>query len=258
MNLAYHFVALRNGNPVLRDGLSLPAVGEWLEQEGPIVICERGLHASYRAFDALGYAPTGVPLGVCLVEVDGVETEQADKLVCRRRRVLAWAPCDWVLRLFARECALSVLHLWQGEVPAVVREYLETGNEEIRAAARAAAWDAAWDAARAAAWDAARAAAWDAAWDAARAAARDAARAAAWDAARDAAWDAARAAARDAARAAARAAAWDAARAAAWDAARAAAWDAARAAAWDAARAAAISDLNVTLESMLLAEMEWA
>src|SRR4029078_12741210 len=92
---------------------------------------------------------------------------------CTRRKVLAYAPCDDVLRLFAREAALSVLHLWQGEVPAVVREYLETGNEEIRDAA----------------WDAARAAAWDAGWDAARAAARAAAWAAAWAAARAAAWD---------------------------------------------------------------------
>lgn len=196
-NLAWHFVVLRDGNPVLRDGRPLPPVGEWLEQEPPIVICERGLHASWRAFDALGYSSSSEPLAACLVEADDVVTEHTDKFVCRRRRVLAWAPCDDILRLFAREAALSVLHLWQGEVPAVVREYLETGNEEIRAAA----------------------------WVAARVAARDAA----WDAAWVAAWVAVR------------------------DAARAAAWDAARVA----ARAAAISDLNVTLESMLLAAMEY-
>jgi len=50
-----------------------------------------------------------------------------------------------------------------------VRRYLETGEEDIRAAARAAAGAATWDAAGDAAW----AAAGDAAWGAARAAAGD-------------------------------------------------------------------------------------
>jgi len=178
MSLAWHFVALNDGAPILRDGRPLPAVGRWLE-EPAAVICERGLHASWRAFDALGYSPSGgLPLAACAVEVENIVTEHDDKFVCTRRKALAWTPCDEVLRLFSRQAALSVLHLWQGEVPAVVREYLETGNKEIRAAAR----DAAWAAARDAAWAAARAAAW----------------------------------------------------------------------------AAAISDLNVTLESMLLAEMEYA
>ena len=106
---------------------------------------------------------------------------------------------------FARWCALQVIHLW--DAPPVVREFLETGKEELRDAARdtarAAASDAASDAARAAmaaAWAARRAAmaaAMDAAWDAARAA-RDAARDTAMAAAR-----AARRAARDTAMAAA-------------------------------------------------------
>jgi hypothetical protein len=57
-----------------------------------------------------------------------------------------------VLREFARWCALSVAHLW--DMPDVVRAYLETGDEKIRASASDAASDAAW----AAAWAAARAA----------------------------------------------------------------------------------------------------
>ena len=162
-NLAWHFVRSVNGVPTLRDGRPVPPVGEWLEEPGDIVMCQRGLHASWRAFDALGYVSWEGAIA-CLVEVEDIAAEQKDKLVCRRRRVVAMVECDDVLRLFAREAALSVLHLWEGEVPAVVREYLETGNEEIG------------DAARAAAWDAARAAAWAAARDAARAAARDAAR----------------------------------------------------------------------------------
>jgi hypothetical protein len=98
-----------------------------------------------------------------------------------------------VLDEFARWCALSVAHLW--DMPDVVRRFLETGDESIRAAARVAARDAAW----------ARDTAMDAAWVAARVAARDAARAravawsASWVAARDAAMDVARDAARDAA-----------------------------------------------------------
>jgi hypothetical protein len=159
--IGWHFVRIEDGRPLLRDGRALPPVGEWLEQAGDIVICERGLHGSWRALDALIYATSG-ELAACLVEVEDVVTEHDDKFVCRRRRVLAWAPCDDILRLFAREAALSVLHLWQG-VPAVVSEYLETGREEIRAAVRDAVWDAVRAAVRAAAGDAA----WDAAWDAA-------------------------------------------------------------------------------------------
>jgi hypothetical protein len=43
-------------------------------------------------------------------------------------------------RLFTRQCALDVIDLW--DAPAVVRQYLETGDESLRASA----WDAAWDA----------------------------------------------------------------------------------------------------------------
>jgi hypothetical protein len=198
---AYHFVS-----NTLRCGSPIPADGEWLEHEGVIEICRSGLHASLCPFDALQYAPGNT---LCLVELEGVEGRQADKVVARRRRIVARIDAEPLMREFARWSALQVIELW--DAPDVVRQYLTTGDESLRDAARAAAWDAArdaaWDAARAAArdaaWDAARAAAWDAAWDAARAAAWGAARAAAWAAAwaaaRDAAWDAARAAARDAA-----------------------------------------------------------
>ena len=127
-----------------------------------------------------------------------------------------------IVRLFAADCAESVLHHYESLVP---------NDDRPRKAIQAARDHANGlidDAARAAAWDAARAAAWAAAWDAAWAAAGAAAGAAAWAAARDAARDAAWGAARDAAWAAAWAAARDAARDAAWGAARAAARDAAR------------------------------
>ena len=89
-----------------------------------------------------------------------------------------------IARLFACDCAESVLPIFESEKPddlrprkaiQTARDYaVGLATQEQLDAARAAAW--------AAAWDAAGAAAWDAAWDAAG------------DAAGDAAWDAARAA----------------------------------------------------------------
>ena len=176
--LAWHFVG-----ETLRDGRPIPADGEWLVHEGPIVICESGLHASLHPYDALQYALGPV---LCSVECDGVEDEERDKFVCRRRRIVARADVTETLRYFARMQALSVVHLW--DAPDVVLDYLMTGDESSR--------DAAGSAARAAALDAAL---WAAGY-AARSAARSAAGSAAWDAAISAAWDAAGWAARDTAR----------------------------------------------------------
>ena len=237
--LAWHFVGdtLQYGRPV-------PPDGEWLVHQGPIVPCESGLHASERIIDALYYAPGNT---VCRVEMRGeIMPDGGDQIVARERRILWRVDGAQLLNEFARRCALDVACLW--DMPDVVRRYLETGNDDIRAAA----WNATGDAARNATRDAARAAAWNAAWNATRAAAWDAARAAAWDATRAAAWDAARAAAWNAAWNATRAAAWDAARAAAWDATR----DAARAAAWDAARDAARAAQNALLTEMVEAAHE--
>ena len=90
---------------------------------------------------------------------------------------------DGAIRKLACDFALDVADLW--EMPDVVRQYLETQDEDFRDAARDAAWDvwaardaedawAAWAAraARDAAWDAEAAWAAAAAGDAARAAAR--------------------------------------------------------------------------------------
>src|SRR5574343_1569556 len=175
---AYHFVGDN-----LRDGRPVPPDGEWLVHDGPVRMCESGLPASRHPLDALQYAPGAT---LCLVDCEDIVAEEYDKLVCRRRRIVARFDATDMLRLFARQCALDVIHLW--DAPQVVRDYLTTGDESLRAAARDAAWAAARDAARAAAraaaWAAARDAAWAAAWDAAWEAARAAARAAAWDAAR--------------------------------------------------------------------------
>jgi hypothetical protein len=230
---AWHFVS-----DTLRDGRPVPADGEVLVHEGPLKLCASGLHASKNILDALQYAPGSI---ICRVEVGGEIIHGYDKLVCSERTILWRASGEQVLGQFARMCALDVLHLW--DAPDIVVQYLKTGDESIRAAARDAS-------------DAAR----DAAGDAAGAAARTAARAtdldAAWAAARDAAWATARDAARTeaAARAAARDAAWAAARDAAWDAAGAAAdaRGAARDAAWAAADARAAT---YTKQSRRLARM---
>ena len=158
--MMYHFTG-----STLRDGRPIPPIGEWLEYDGIIKMCESGLHASPTPWTALQYAP-GQFLHRVELEGDLIEHEN-DKSVGRRRKIVATIDATDLLRRFARSVALKVIHLW--DAPAVVREYLETGDESKRDAARAAARDAARDAARAAAWDAARAAAWDAAWDAARA-----------------------------------------------------------------------------------------
>ena len=200
--IAYHFV----GN-ALRDGSPVPPDGTWLVHSGPLEMCRIGLHASVDPFDALQYAPGPI---LCKVEVQGRILHQADKLVAEQRKITARFDASPLLRLSARKCAQDVLHLW--DAPQIVKDYLNTGEETLRAAAGDAAWAAAraaagaWAAAGDAAWAAAWAAAWDAAWAAARDAAWAAARAAAWDAAWDAAWAAAGDAARDTARAAARAA----------------------------------------------------
>jgi hypothetical protein len=176
------------------------ALGTTHKVEGPPVLRKHGLHASVQLVDALRYSASGI---LYEVELSGEIFEGDDKCAATERTYIRGGiDLSDTFREFARWCALSVAHLW--DMPAVVREYLETGDESKRTAARAAALDAEWEAARyaarAAAWAIARAAAWDAAWDAALdaalAAALDAALAAALDAALDAAWAAALEAAR--------------------------------------------------------------
>jgi hypothetical protein len=171
---AYHFTG-----DTLLDGRPVPPVGEWLVHEGRVEMCESGLHASRHPLDALGYAPGNL---LHLVECEDVEKQADDKLVCRRRKIVKSIDAKGLLREFARWCALQVIHLW--DAPDVVREYLETGSDELlvaadRAADRAAAGAAYGEAAYAAraAFGAATHAVWAAsgaaAWAAARAAARE-------------------------------------------------------------------------------------
>ena len=152
---AWHFVG-----DSLRDGRSVPPDGESLTHEDDPAICVSGLHASERILDALKYAPGNV---ICRVACEDVLTRQEDKLVCRSRTVEWRVDGEDLLRDFARRVALDVAHLW--DIPDEVRGFLETGNENLRIAARAAAREASkaaaarGDAAAAIAGEAARAAA---------------------------------------------------------------------------------------------------
>jgi len=159
-------------------------IGRTHKIKGDIIPCQHGLHLSKRIIDALNYAPGSVIYRVVGSGVIVPHGNPVDKYACSERTYIAGGiDISNTLRLFARKCALDVIHLWNP--PDIVIKYLKTGDESIRAAARDAARDAAWDAARDAAWVAARDAARVAAW----AAARDAAWAAAWAAARAAAWE---------------------------------------------------------------------
>jgi len=145
---AYHFVG-----ETLRDGRPIPPDGEWLTEPGTPVLCSHGLHASRHPADALKYAPGST---LCRVKLSGVIVEGDDKLAATSRMIIERIDATSLLREYARWCALQVAHLW--DMPDIVRQYLTTGDETIRADAYATANDAtAYDAARAA-YDAARAA----------------------------------------------------------------------------------------------------
>ncbi len=155
----WHFVRVdEDGTPRLDYGDKREVkVGETLRVEGHPKICNHGLHASTNLLDALGYA-NGRKLSLCRVTLGGTIVYYSDKHAANERTVVAMLDAestDKLLRDFARWCALRVIHLW--DAPDAVRQYLETGDESLRAAASAAAWSAAWAAASAAARAAARA-----------------------------------------------------------------------------------------------------
>lgn len=133
MKTYYHFTkkTLRNGSPI-------PPIGEWLTFTGPVAICRSGLHASQTPYDALQYAPGQM---LHRVELEEVQEEHADKVVARRRKIVATIDATNLLRTFSRKQALTVIHLW--DCPAITRQYLETGDDSLRSAARGAAQSAA-------------------------------------------------------------------------------------------------------------------
>lgn len=163
--LAWWFAAPdKDGTVRLPHGDGRPVVvGETLTVIGPIVPCERGLHASRRAIDAIQYAPGAV---VCRVRCSGEIVEEGDKLACSERTVLWMADASRVLRLFACDIAKEALlaerkrgrepHADSWRAVEVARRWIEgkaTDGEQIaaRSAAGIVAGRAAWGAARSAA-----------------------------------------------------------------------------------------------------------
>jgi hypothetical protein len=193
MNRERLFKVLDDGGTCFHGGhgqWSLPHNGDpgnWMPAiEGELEPCANGYHLC-RESDLIHW------LGPAIYEAEhrGDWVDADDKIVVREARLLrrldTWN--DRTARLFACDCAESVLHIYERDYPddlrprqaiMVARRYAnrEATDDELFAA-RTAARTAARDAARTAARTAARAAAWAAALTAARAAALTAARAAA-------------------------------------------------------------------------------
>lgn len=134
----WHFTA--SPDKFAHGGRVIPADGRWLVVRNEVSMCNSGLHFSVNPLDALQYAPGHY---VFLIEAAGVVVG-IDKCVARARRIVARADAEEVLRKFARQCAADVLHLWNA--PQIVKDYLASGDEKIRAYARNAARDATRDA----------------------------------------------------------------------------------------------------------------
>ena len=136
-----------------------PLPGEWLEVDGPLILCEHGLHLC-REKDLVSW------LGpeIWEVEYEGEIVEAENKVVVRKarlvRRLDTWN--ERMQRLLACDYAEHVLHLYEEKYPndARPRKAIETARrfangeatiEELAAAGSAAgsaALDAAWDAER--------------------------------------------------------------------------------------------------------------
>jgi hypothetical protein len=194
-NLYWHFAP---DNRKTRYSNEPIIVGQTLKVKPPVELCERGLHASKRAIDALQYAPGAY---VCLVRLSGEVTHGDDKSVASERTVIAAADATRLLFQFSIDCAARAMERcgWGHEdswnALAIRAAHMDgladgAGLSAARSAAEAVAGAAAEAVAGAAAEAAARSAAWSAA--------RSAARAAAWSAAWSAAEAAAEAAERDA------------------------------------------------------------
>jgi hypothetical protein len=173
----WHFI---RADHTTGEGLLKVEVGQTLTVEGPLELCQHGLHGSRKALDALQYAPGPV---ACKDEIWGDIIEDNDKLCGRYRKCLAMIDATTVLHEFACLCAERALtrEREMGREPdprswAAIEAKRKWLRREIDDAKLAAAKAAAEAAARAAAWAAAEAAAWAAAGAAARDAAGDAER----------------------------------------------------------------------------------
>ena len=168
--LAWHFLADDGSR---RDNYT-PKPGETEKHDGPIMMCESGLHASVRLLDALQFARGAI---LRRVSMTGVSATESDKLVAGERRELWRLDATKILYEFACQCADTQLDAAWASTMAAARSSARAASDARQRTsppARAAAWAAARAAARAAsdACQCASPSASDAAWAAARAAAR--------------------------------------------------------------------------------------
>ena len=120
--------------PLDGDG-GVVTVGTRLRIPTPVELGKRGLQGSRYVLDALRYGSGPV---LWRTRHSGTVIDGEEQIISSVRTHLARiddvAP---ILHAFVRRCALDVVGLW--DAPTVVREYLETGAEDIRGAALDAA-----------------------------------------------------------------------------------------------------------------------
>ena len=157
MQLGWHFVAIHNNAPRLRDGTPL-VLHHTYEHAGKLLMCSHGYHDSARIIDALKYAP-GAGLCRTLASADLCDS---DKRVSHYRSAIAYIDATTILHGFAVRiayCALLAERERGREPDPRSWEALRVKQAWLRGDATdadlRAAWGAAWDAARDAAMEAA-------------------------------------------------------------------------------------------------------
>ena len=102
--LGWHFC--RNDKRLgFEDGRKI-RVGRTLKVKPPVVLCERGLHASKRIIDALGYSQGYI---ICKVKLSGEIIHDTDKSVATERTVIAMVNGERLLHEFACDIAEKAL-----------------------------------------------------------------------------------------------------------------------------------------------------
>jgi hypothetical protein len=143
MILAWHFT-----RDMTQVGPPVPVPGQVIKYYEPLESLLSVPSASDRIIDALTAAPGHL---LHRVRLGGKILRHGTRLVSSEWTFLWSIDAREILLDCARRWALDVLHLWT--LPAMVKEYLETGREELRDAAIAASLSV--SAAASAAWSAA-------------------------------------------------------------------------------------------------------
>jgi hypothetical protein len=122
-------------------------VGKTIKVSCLPILCEKGLHASYRAIDAVQYASGPI---ICRVILGGELVVGNDKVAATERTVIAMADATMVLHEFACWCAKHALETatvtdercWNAINTKLKWLRGEATDDEL-SAARSAAWSAA-------------------------------------------------------------------------------------------------------------------